>query len=264
MRIWYQSAVEIEGAAAYRQALEAHFARTADAGTTVELHGVEPGTWAGRQPSQLMGYPAIFHAALGGPFLRNALTAEREGYDAFVVGTYIEPFLRELRSLVDIPVVSSLESMALTACSLGRRPAVVTLNDELKALVHAGIERHGLGSRMGPVLVVEPGLTEAELTGLFSDPAEYLERFRKAARRALEHQADVIIPGEAILAVIVAGNGLTEIDGASVMDGIGIPVAQAEMMVKLWQRTGLRPGRRWSFRRPAADVVSAFEGRWKP
>lgn len=263
MRIWYQSAVEIEGAASYRSALEAHFARTADPGTTVHLHGVDRGTWSGRQPSQLMGYPAIFHAALSGPFLRNALKAEREGYDAFIVGTYIEPYLRELRSLVDIPVVSSLESMLLVGCSHGRNPAVVTLNDELLSLVQAGIERHGLENRMGPILVVEPGLTEAELTSLFSEPAEYLERFERSARRALESHADVIIPGEAILAVIVAENGMTEIDGATVLDGIGIPVAYAEMMVKLWQRTGLRPGRRWSYRRPSDDVVAAFEDRWR-
>lgn len=258
MRIWYQSAVEMHGAGPYRTALETHFARVADPGTRIELFGTEPGTWAGQQPSQLMGYPAIFHAALGGAFLRNALRAEREGYDAFIIGTYIEPFLRELRSAVEIPVVSSLEAMLLVGCSVGHTVGLITLNEILLWSIKTSLERHRLGARVGPLVVMEPALNERELTELFSAPDAYVARFVETARRVVADHVDAIIPAEGILAEIVAANGITEVDGAAVMDGIGIPVAYAEMLVKLRSRTGLGVGRRWHQPRPPQAMLDLF------
>jgi allantoin racemase len=263
VRVWFQSAVEMEGAPAYRQALQAHFARVADQATQVDIRGVDPGTWLGRQPSELMAYPAIHNAALCAAFLRNARRAAREGYDAFLVGTYIEPFLRELRAAVDIPVLSSLEATLLVGCSMGRRIGIVTLNDAVRGLVCDAIDRHGLGGRIAQVALVEPGLTERELTDLFAQPDAYLERFRAAVRRCVAAGADVIIPAETILAEIVTQRAIVDIDGATVLDGVGVPLAYTESIVRLWHRTGLRPGRRWSYPMPPADVLTAFETRWQ-
>lgn len=261
MRIWYQSAVEMTGASAYREALERHAARVADPGTVVDIRGVDPGTWAGRQPSQLFGCPAVFLAALGPAVLRNAVRAEREGYDAFVIGTYIEPFLRELRSAVDIPVVSSLEAMLLVGCSTAHTLGLVTLNEQLLWSLTQSVERHRLGARVGAILTMEPQLNERELIGLFTDPDVYLGRFRETAGRAIAGHADAIIPAEGILAEIVSANGITEIDGAAVLDGIGIPIAYAEMMAKLHGRTGLRVGRRWHHGKPEQELIDLFVSR---
>jgi Asp/Glu/hydantoin racemase len=261
MRIWYQSAVEMGGASAYRDALSHHAARVADPGTVIEIHGVDPGTWAGRQPSQLFGAPAIFLAALGPALLRNAVRAERAGYDAFIIGTYIEPFLREVRSAVDIPVVSSLEACMLVGCSTAHTIGLVTLNEPLLWSLRTSLERHRLGTRIGPLLSMEPQLLEAEIIGLLAEPTAYLDRFRDTARRAIAAHADVIIPAEGILAEIVAAAGITEIDGAAVLDGIGLPIAYAEMMVKLASRTGLRVGRRWHHAKPPTDVIDLFVSR---
>lgn len=262
MKIWYQSAVEMSGAATpYRDALQGHFERVAEPGTQVDLFGVDPGTWAGQQPSQLFGYPAIFHAALGPAFLRNAVRAEREGYDAFLIGTYIEPYLRELRSAVDMPVISSFEAMLLVGCSTAHTIGVVTLNRQLLWLLKTSLERHRLGARVGPMLVMEPELNEREIIGLLSEPGPYLDRFVETARRAGAEHADAIIPAEGILAEIVAANGVTSVDGTAVLDGIGVPIAYAEMLVKLWRTTGLRVGRRWHQALPPQDLVDLFVSR---
>lgn len=261
MRIWYQSAVEMAGASPYREALEKHFRRVADPGTQVEVFGVPTGTWAGQQPSQLFGYPAVFHAALGPAFLRNAVRAEREGYDAFIVGTYIEPYLREIRAAVDIPVVSSLEATLLVGCSTAHTIGLVTLNQSLLWSLKVSIERHRLSSRVGAMLVVEPELNEREVIGLLAEPETYLGRFVETAKRAVAAHADAVIPAEGILAEIVAANGVTSVDGAAVLDGIGIPVAYAEMLVKLWRGTGLRMGRRWHHPRPPAELLDLFLSR---
>lgn len=264
MRIWYQSAVEITGASPYRDALARHFERVVEPGTQVDVFGVDPGTWASQQPSQLFGYPAIFHAALGPAFLRNAVRAEREGYDAFIVATYIEPYLRELRSAVDIPVVSSLEATLLVGCSMAHTVGLVTLNQQLLWSLRTSVERHRLGARVGAVLVMEPELNEREIIDLLASPGAYLDRFVETAKRAVADNADAIIPAEAILAEMVAANGITSIDGAAVLDGIGIPVAYAEMLVKLWRATGLRVGRRWHHPLPPRELVELFISRLSP
>ncbi len=261
MRIWYQSAVEMTGASPYREALERHAARVADPGTQVDIRGVDPGTWAGQQPSQLFGCPAIFLAALGPALLRNAVRAEREGYDAFIIGTYIEPFLRELRAAVDIPVISSLEATLLVGCSTAHTISLVTLNQPLLWSLTMSLERHRLGARIGQILSMEPELNEREIIGLLADPDAYLERFVATARRAIAGHADAIIPAEGILAEIVTAGGITDIDGAMVLDGIGIPIAQAEMMVKLRQRTGLGVGRRWHHAKPPKETIDLFVSR---
>ena len=46
-----------------------------------------------------------------------ALQAEAEGYDAFILGSFTDPWLRELRSAVDIPVVPLLKALCSSGCS---------------------------------------------------------------------------------------------------------------------------------------------------
>lgn len=258
MKIWYQSAVEMSGPSRYWDALKRHFDRIAEPGTEVSIFGVDPGTWAGQQPSQLFGYPAIFHAALGPAFVRAAVRAEREGYDAFIIGTYIEPYLRELRSAVDIPVISNLESTVLIGCSSAHTIGLVTLNQQLLWLLRTSLERHRLMERIGPMLVMTPELNEREVIELLAEPGAYLQAFLAAAQRAVSCHADAIIPAEGILAEFAVINGITSVDGATVLDGVGIPLKYAEMMVHLWRTTNLRPGRRWHYARPSSDMLTRF------
>ena len=194
IRIRFQSAVEIEAASSYLHALSAHLRTVVRPDTIVEVLGVPPGTWAGQQPSALFGHPAIFLAALGPALLRNALQAEREGCDAFVVGTFIEPFLRELRSAVHIPVLSSLEATLLVGCTVARTVGLVTINDALRLSLQESIERHRLGARVGPVLTLDPPLDEAGAVALLADPAAGARAFLKmypqtAPRGSSEAQA---------------------------------------------------------------------------
>jgi allantoin racemase len=258
VKIWYQSAAEMTATSPYRAALQSHADRVTEPETSVAIFGVEPGTWAGRQPSQLFGYPAIFHAALGAAFIRNAVRAERAGFDAFIIGTYIEPYLRELRAAVDIPVVSSLEAMLLVGCSTAHTMALITINQSLVWSLKLSIERHRLGARVGSVTAMNPELNEREIIGLLTNPGSYVERFLATAREAVKAHADAIIPAEGILAELVAAQGITNVDGAVVLDGVGIPVAYAQMLVKLWRTTGLRVGRRWHYARPTGSVIDEF------
>ncbi|MGI4952076.1 MAG: aspartate/glutamate racemase family protein [Janthinobacterium lividum] len=264
VRIWFQSATEIDPAGPYATALRRHAAKVLQPGTTMEVRGVPPGSWAGQQPSALFGFPAVFLAVLAPAFLANAVRAEREGYDAFVVGTFIEPFLRELRSAVGIPVVSSLEATLLVGCTAAQQIGLVTINEALRCSLQTSIERHRLGARVAMVAALEPALDEAAAVAALAAPAELGAAFRRTARRVVAAGADAVIPAESILATLVTEAGLHEVDGAAVLDAIAIPAALAEMLVVLQRRAGFRTGRRWHTPSPPPDVIDLFIGRLSP
>ncbi len=97
IRIWYQSYVDYENGAVYWDRLRAHLATIVDTGTTIDVHGITP--------HDNYAHPIVeFRCAR--EVICNAVHAEREGYDAFVIGHFQDAGLYEARSVVDIPVVA--------------------------------------------------------------------------------------------------------------------------------------------------------------
>lgn len=64
--------------------------------------------------------------------LRAVIAADREGFDAFVIGCCYDPALTQARELTDMPVVGPLEASVLLARLFGHRFSVVT--DHRKAV----------------------------------------------------------------------------------------------------------------------------------
>ncbi len=59
IRIWFQSAVEMDAASPIARP-HRHTAGIVQLGTTVDVFGVSPGSWAGQQPSAPCGFPVAF------------------------------------------------------------------------------------------------------------------------------------------------------------------------------------------------------------
>ncbi|MCG7200272.1 aspartate/glutamate racemase family protein [Marinobacter pelagius] len=237
VRIWHQSFTVLSDLGAYDRALQAHFRKVARPGTEIHMHGMKPGTYRSNYPGD-----DIKHAALqylhGLQFMANGLTAEAEGYDAYAISTLPEPALREVRSLLNIPVVGYGESAMFTACLLGRRFGVLVFIDELAELVEENARCHGLADRLAGVRHV--GFRFADVLAAFEDPSELIDRFKSAARELIRSGAEVIIPGEAPLNVLLASNGINEVDGVPVLDSLGAWIKQAEAMVDLQRANGTR------------------------
>ena len=136
VRIWHQSMTELHGLGVYKASLERHASRILEAGQTVEVHGLPKGAYRGRSPTAALSNAFAHHRILD-PVLDNAVRAERQGFDAFVLGSYSEPFLRELRSAIDIPVVSVTEATLLVACSIGRLAAPVSNDPAIARLARS-------------------------------------------------------------------------------------------------------------------------------
>jgi Asp/Glu/hydantoin racemase len=90
----------------------------------------------------------------------------------------------------------------------------------------------------------------------FADPEPLLARFRESARALIRDGADVIIPGEAPLNMLLALNGVNRVDDCPVIDSIGATIKMAETLVDLRRTTGITPSRRGYFRsRPPAQRI---------
>ncbi|SHL05878.1 Asp/Glu/hydantoin racemase [Pseudonocardia thermophila] len=245
-RIWYQTMTDVDTYPTYRAALEAHARRVLGPESSVAVHGVAPGTYAGQPPVTVLKYPYSYHVLLE-QVIGNVLRAQAEGFDAVVLGSYSEPFLREARCAVEIPIASMAEATLLVGCSVAARAALISVTDDIAYMAERLVDKHHLRDRVACVRRVDPPVNEQELLAMFADPAEFVELFTAQARAVIAERADVIIPAEGVLNELLVEGGLQEVDGVCVMDCVGVSLLYAEMLVKLHRHTGLHPGRRWEY-----------------
>jgi Asp/Glu/hydantoin racemase len=178
--------------------------------------------------------------------------------DAFVIGSFSEPFLRQSRSAVDIPVLSLPESSFLTACSLAERFALITLSPKYARRVSEVVVRHHMEPRVAGVYPIGDDLKEREIDHALSEPGPVLRMIEEAATQAVAAGADVLILAEGILNEVAYFNGLRELQGASVMDAVGVTLMHAEMQVRMKRKLGLGVGRAWSYPKAPAELMSAM------
>jgi Asp/Glu/hydantoin racemase len=262
MKIWHQSFTVLSDLGAYDDALKAHFKRVARADTEVVMHGMRPGTYRSNYPGNDIRHAGLQHLH-STQFIEAGLTAERDGFDAYAISTLPDPALREIRGMLRIPVVGYGESAMLTSCLLGARFAVMVFIHELVDLIAENAVKYGLGGRFAGATDV--GFRFNDVLEGFSSPAPLIDRFREAARRRIAHGAEVIIPGEAPLCVLLASQGISSVDGVPVLDSLSCWVKHAEMLVDLKRQSGVERCQRGYFNEPPAreriDELMAFYGR---
>ncbi len=174
--------------------------------------------------------------------INNMLKAEKEGYDAFVIGCTGDPMLAEGKSLIDIPVVGISEASYHMAMTMGRLFAIVTSSPAFPELYGEQVVRYGVDSRYlpGPYML---HASEEEIATALIKPQPLIEKFKTAAERAVADGASVIIPAPAFLATLAHRAGLTQIQDALVVDTVSVAVKTAEMLVDL-KKVGIEPSRR--------------------
>ena len=254
LRLWHQSTTEIDNIGPYRLSLleRARLILGDEAG--IEVHGLPSGTYHGRSPSAALGNAYLHHRILD-PILDNAMKAERAGYAAFIIGSFSDPFVRELRSAIDIPVISLTESALLVGCSLGKYLVAISNAPAVAWMTRTSVEACGLQARVLDVTAIDPPLEEPALAAAYADPAPVIAAFTRAAERAVAAGADVIIPAEGVLAQLLVLNGVRTIARAPVLDVFAIAWSYALLMARLWRRSGLRVGRAWHYRRDDAQLI---------
>ncbi|VTU45426.1 MULTISPECIES: aspartate/glutamate racemase family protein [unclassified Variovorax] len=236
IRIWHQSFTVLSDLGAYDAALKTHFQRVARPDTEIVMHGMRAGTYPTNYPGTDIRYAAVQHLHAT-QFMQAGIAAEQEGFDAYAISTLPDPALREIRSLLGIPVVGYGESAMLTSCLLGARFAVVMFISQMTPLIAENAKRYGLSERLAGVSDV--GFVFNDVLRGFSEPAPLIERFRTAARAQIARGAEVIIPGEAPLCVLLASQGVSSVDGVPVLDSLSCWIKHAEMLVDLQRQSGV-------------------------
>jgi allantoin racemase len=260
IRYWHQSMTELEGLENYRAFLARHASKVLDSSVSVDLHGLKPGSYHGRAVTPALRNAFVYHRILD-QILDYAIEAERSGFDAFVIGSFSEPFLREIRSVVRIPVVSILESTLLVSCSLGKSVAPIANGPEIAAVVDSAVESHGMGKRVLPAVSLYPAWHEPELAQAFGDPGRVIEAFTASARACIAAGAEVIVPAEGVLATVLSDNGVTAIDGAPVMDVFATTWHYGRMLIDLQRTFGLQVSDVGTYARGDLGLIEALTNR---
>jgi len=262
MRIWHQSFTVLGDLPAYAETMKSHLRKVLRDDTEVVFHGQLDGTYPGSYPGDDIAYASLYWMH-GQQWVAAARAAERDGFDAYAMCTMPNPLIREIRSLVDMPVIGFGETCFHLASMLGQRFGVLLFIDRMIPLYREQLRAYGLAERCAGIRA--SGLSFRDVLAGYADPAPVITAFRAAARRMIaEDGADVIIPGEVPLNVLLAANGVNRVDDVPVVDGLACTMKMAEMMVELRRSTGLAQSRHgWFNAAPAKErvaQVAAFYG----
>lgn len=112
LKFWHQSMTELAGQGAYSRYLSSHAKKILGDEADVHIRGLKAGSYHGHALTEALENAFVYYRVLD-QVIDNAIQADREGYDAFVIGSFSEPYLREIRSAVNLSLVSVLEPSML-------------------------------------------------------------------------------------------------------------------------------------------------------
>jgi allantoin racemase len=178
-------------------------------------------------------------------WLAAAREAQKQGFDAMVLASIAGPMAREIRTVVEIPVVGYGEAAFNLAGLYGRRAGMLFFIKERLDFWPDQLKAWGLGERFAGI--EHAGVTFQDVLAAHTDASKrdavvtrIVEQGEKLVR---ETGADVIVPGELPLNLLLTGAGVRQIAGATVIDGIATTFKFAEMLVDLQRVSGMKPSR---------------------
>jgi allantoin racemase len=261
MKLWYQSlgASRASKSGPYVKKLNELVARAAATGTTVHVYGLSEGRAIADQ------YRYLEHLDTQ-EVLQNGLKAEREGYDAFLIGNIFEPGLHALRELINIPVLGLCESSVHVACLMGTSFSIVNVNPKFTRRVVENITSYGLVSRL-----VSIDRMQVERASMFDSAYDkpdirtaIVDQFMEAARAGIAKGAEVVIPAGGSAMALLAHADIHQVDNAPIVNGVIALVKVGEMAAGLRQITGLFTSKRMTYAPPSGALLEEIRRFYGP
>ncbi|MCS7126455.1 MAG: aspartate/glutamate racemase family protein [Aigarchaeota archaeon] len=122
--------------------------------------------------------------------LKEVRKAEKEGYDACIIGCFYDPGLKEAREVGNIIVTAPLESSTTLALSLGEKFAIIVGRKKWIPLMMNRVKEYGLVDRLTSFKDVGLGVYD-----LHKDEKDTERRLYKAVEESIQEGAEVIILG---------------------------------------------------------------------
>jgi Asp/Glu/hydantoin racemase len=248
MKIWIQSCAPLhhETRSDYQKALKRHAKRVARPGTTVEFHGVDV-----QIPGMTTSYTG--ESVCGWQSGRNAIRAEREGYDAFFMSSVPDSCYYGIKEMVDIPVVFITEASLHVALMLGHKVAFMTINPFFLARLMDIAKRYGLVENL-----VQGGCVDisyaSDLPIMFKKPASYVDKASKTINEIASRGANIIIPGPVPLSMFLLEQGVREVGTARILDIFTCGLKMTELMVDL-KESGMVRSKHGLFSAPPKELM---------
>ena len=236
IKLWYQSMTREDAWPAYNGSLRRVLASVKEPSTQIAVHGMTKIGGIGDQ----YRYLEFLETS---EVIENVMRAEREGFDAFLIGNIGDPGLHAAREVATIPVLGLCETSLHMACMMGGSFSLVTANAKFTPRIVENVRRYGLESRLAAV----KAMSVDRLVGLdagFIEPAirtSLVDEFKRVAAECADAGGEVVIPAVGVLMALLAEEGVHEAGrGAIVLNGIMALVKMAEAAVGMHRLMGKR------------------------
>lgn len=252
MKIWCQSCSGLSVGdlwSPYYESLKNHAKRVCRADTICEFHGL------GRTVPGIDRLRSAWHLCQQ-ESIRNAIRAEKAGFDAYLMISTPDPGFREIRELVDIPVVFITQATLQFSCLLAPNFAFIAHSEGLVHVLNELAERYGLKERMIPGGYLE-SISYLDFKKAYEDSQPLIEAFNHVAKQILARGATLLFPSALPLSQWLIDQNIREIDGATIIDPLGISLKITELMVDL-EKFGIKRSKIGAYASPPKEIQEAL------
>jgi allantoin racemase len=191
--------------------------------------------------------------------LRAVLEAERNGFDAFVIGCCYDPGLTQARELVEMPVVGPLEASTALSRPFGHRFSVVTDHRKAVPELEDRLRVYGVEPNCRSVRAIDWHVDD-----MVRDPDAVARDAYARCSEVLERDgAEAVVLGCTIVAACYERailGGAEELAGLAILNPNVMAVKQAELLADLRAVGQYRVGRTGYYQRhDAHDPAEAAE-----
>lgn len=185
--------------------------------------------------------------------LHMLMEAEKEGFDAAVVGCFYDPGLKEAREVVErMPVIFPAETCTYLAATMADKFSVLVGRRKWIPAMRELVERYGLGGKLASFKVLEMGVHDFQV-----DPPETERRMVALAKEAVERDgAEAMILGCTV--EFGFAQELQKAIGVPVLDATVTPFKFAEFKAELSQRFGWSASKRGGFESPVTAEIESW------
>lgn len=248
MRVLYQGLIPPEGNAShYWESRKRHVDAIGFGEWEIVWRALAPSVYDALTPAELAR--TELGEALQVLHIAHSLATESlSDFDAIVIGIVQDSGLAVSRTLTDTPVVGYGQSASLFSRVFANHAGVILINPDLGQLIKERLN-HYIPGHAKTFEVVD--IAYDKLVNVFSDAdnEETAEKIVAACTRLIERGAEVIIPGQMLLAEVCWKLGITEVSGVTVIDGLRASLVMAQAQANLreaGQRQRPRSGYNWS------------------
>jgi allantoin racemase len=185
--------------------------------------------------------------------LHTVIEAERDGYDAVVIGCFYDLGLQEAREVSERMVVTApCESSVLLAGSLGHNFSIIVGRRKWIPQMHDNVRRYGMDSRLASFRTIDLWVPQYH-----EDEAETARRFHEVGRKAVEEDSAEVI----ILGCTASAGFYQELQsalGVPVIDSALAAIKHAEHLVDLRDRFGWSHSKVGGWESPPTHELDAW------